>query len=258
MMTARRLTVATLVAAASLAAMLAAGCTSPGPSASTTDIFDVAPFAPGEVLEYQVVTFEGELLGYGTFTAAADAGQLLLRQEYVEAETSAGMTPVTDETSVWVNASTFRPEGGEREIVRRDADGNVTTDRYEWVYGVENNAPRLYQTEHLAGRDERERELRLRQHFYDNESSLWLWRAVDLFEELDSYYVSVNAIEVSQQTVNIRVPQIESVTVPAGEFEAYRLLFRNGRNVRTAWIEVDAPHRVLRWDNGDVVLELLP
>jgi hypothetical protein len=68
----------------------------------------------------------------------------------------------------------------------------------------------------------------------------------------------VNAIERSQQTVNLRVPQTELVTVPAGEFEAYRLLFRNGRAVRSAWIEAAEPHRVLRWDNGSSILELLP
>jgi hypothetical protein len=68
----------------------------------------------------------------------------------------------------------------------------------------------------------------------------------------------VNPIDRAQHTVQLRVPQTEKVTVPAGEFEAYRLLFRTGRAVRTAWIEAAEPHRVLRWDNGDVILELLP
>jgi hypothetical protein len=247
-----------LLTALVTASLLAAGCSSAGPSAATTEVFEAASFAGGETLAYQVVTAEGEVVGHGTLSAIVEGGQLALRQAYSEADPPEGVTPTSDEATVWVDPSTFLPVGGERVIVRRDGDGTVSTERFEWTYGQQNGAARLFQ-ESDDGEDEpREGELRLREHFYDNESSLWLWRSVDLSEDLDAYYVSVNPIEVSQQTVNVRVPQTEMVTVPAGEFEAYRLLFRNGRAVRSAWIEVAAPHRVLRWDNGDVVLELLP
>ena len=40
-------------------------------------------------------------------------------------------------------------------------------------------------------------------------------------------------------------------------FEAWRILLRNGRAVRTAWISIDPPHRVVRWDNGEVIFELV-
>ena len=59
----------------------------------------------------------------------ADAGVIALHQRYVEAETPEGAEPITDDITVWVNASTFRPERGERIAVGRDEDGKSSTDR---------------------------------------------------------------------------------------------------------------------------------
>jgi len=233
-MTYRRPLLLLALAAGLLLAGFATGCASETSSAETSDIFEAAPWRSGESLQYQVVDADGDVLGHGTLESMADAGVIALHQRYVEAETPEGADAVTDDITVWVNASTFRPERGERMAVGRDEDGNVTTDRWEWTYGVEDREP-VITVSHDDGDGEPSRDtLRLRDHFYDNESSLWLWRSVDLTEEHEAFYVSVNALERSQQTVNLRVPQTETVAVPAGEFEAYRLLFRNGRAVRTA------------------------
>src|SRR5262249_14248569 len=99
-------------------------------------------------------------------------------------------------------------------------------------------------------------DLTLRAHAYDNEASLWLWRGLAFADNYEKFYVSVNAFERSQQTVNLRIPRKEPSTVRAGTFQTWRVILRNGRAVRTAWINVDAPHEVVRWDNGDTVLEL--
>ena len=100
-------------------------------------------------------------------------------------------------------------------------------------------------------------ELELQRNYYDNESSLWLWRTLDFNEELDLNYVSVNPIENTQQTVNIQTPAIETIAVPAGTFEAWRLIVRNGRAIRSAWISIDLPHQILQWDNGDIIFRLV-
>ena len=246
------------LAALLLATLVLTSCSPATPSTDTEDVFVTAPFEGGESLRYEVVDITGVervLLGYGTLSVAAEDGRLALQQSYVEADPPEGTTPVTDEVVVWVQPDTFRPVGGERTTVTREQDGTATTTRRQWSYNVDGEGePRL-----TVSRDgEDAGTLGVREHYYDNESSLWLWRSIDLVEEYEAYYVSVNPMERSQQAVNLRVPQVETVTVPAGEFEAYRLLFRTGRAVRTAWIEVAAPHRVVRWDNGETVLELLP
>ncbi|MQC16715.1 MAG: hypothetical protein DWG82_00605 [Chloroflexi bacterium] len=247
----------TSVLIACFTGLLLAGCAIGGPSVETSDIFETAPWQPGESLRYQVANTAGEIIGTGVLSSELDEDRILIRQEYRELETAAGVTPNSDTTSVWVDASTFRPIEGQRAIVRRD-DGGASEERWQWRFAVEEGQPILISTHIEGSREPRERTLRLRDHYYDNESSLWLWRSVDLGEEHEDYYVSVNPLEASQQTIHLRVPQTESVVVPAGEFDSYRLLFRTGRAVRTAWIEAEAPHRVLRWDNGDVTLELMP
>lgn len=257
-MTNRRLLV--LLALVTGLFLASTACTSESSSAETSDIFEAAPWPSGEELQYRVLNSDGDVIGSGTLGAAADGGLIALTQGYVESETPEGATPVTDDAVVWVNASTFRPERGERTVTSRD-DGEVNTERWSWTYGSDEDGDPTVTVEHFDSEDDDDpstRTLRLRDHYYDNESSLWLWRSVNLAEEHEDFYVSVNALEASQQTVNLRVPQTETVTVPAGEFEAYRLLFRNGRSVRTAWIEAAEPHRVLRWDNGSSILELLP
>ena len=240
-----------------LSGMLVGGCATVGSSAETSTIFEAAPWPGGESLEYRVLDSHEEILGFGALSSTADGGLLALRQEYTEAESPDGAEPLSDIVTVWVDPSTFRPQRGERTVVRRDEDGSTSTERWEWRYTQEDGEPVLVSARIDGGGERDERTLRLRDYYYDNESSLWLWRSVEL-EGYDAHYVSVNPIERTQQTVNLRVPQIEMVTVPAGEFEAYRLLLRTGRAVRTAWIETAEPHRVLRWDNGSTILELLP
>ncbi len=240
-------------------ALLLAGCSGATSSSETEDVFVASPFEGGESLRYEVVQLDGTeriLVGHGTLSVEAEDGRLALHQSYVEAETPEGATPVTDDVTVWVQPGTFRPLGGERTVVERGEDGDVSTMRHAWTYVEgegEDDDPRLVVTRDGGN----ERSMRLRDHYYDNESSLWLWRSIDLVPDYEAVYVSVNPMERSQQAVTLRVPQTETITVPAGEFEAYRLLFRTGRAVRTAWIEAAAPHRLLRWDNGQTILELV-
>ncbi len=249
------------VALALLASLLLAGCASGGPSAETTDIFQAAPWASREELNYQVLSSDLEVIGTGTLASMVVDSQIALVQRYFESETPEGLEPLMDEVTVFVNPSTLRPERGTRIARGREDEGDPTFDRWSWHYGANEDGEPTVTFLHFDADDDddpSERTLRLRDHYYDNESSLWLWRSVNLTEEFEAFYVSVNAMERNQQTVSLRVPQTEMITVPAGEFEAYRLLFRNGRAVRTAWIEAAAPHRVLRWDNGSSILELLP
>jgi hypothetical protein len=93
---------------------------------------------------------------------------------------------------------------------------------------------------------------------YENESSLWLWRTLPFAEDYRARYVSVNVVERKRQTVELEVTGQQTITVPAGTFNTWRLQVRNGRATRVAWINVDAPHQIVRWDNGSTVLSLEP
>lgn len=235
---------------------LVAACGPAAPAAETTDIYLAAPWEVGERLEYSLRDETGELLGRGILMARMDdQGRLLLEQRYLEAAPE-GVQPIEDDVVVVVDPTDLRPVSGWRDIVRRDGDGSVVEERYDWEY-LERDGDRVLVSRWFAGDGPaEERELRVRDLHYDNESSLWLWRSIDFIEDYDEHYTSVNPIERTQQTVNLRVPQVEAIEVPSGEFQAWRIIVRTGRAARTAWINVEPPHEVLRWDNGEVIFDL--
>jgi hypothetical protein len=235
--------------------LLLAACSPTASTVETSDIFAGAPWEDGESLSYELHNNLGELVGYGELSASVRDGRVHLQQQYIEADPPGGSEPTRDSVVVVVDPSTLRPVSGERTIVGRESDGSMSETRHEWEYVDIDGELRLIARE-IEGDAVDERDLRVRDHHYDNETALWLWRAIRFAEEFDEHYVSVNPIEPSQATVNLRVPQLESIEVPAGEFDAWRIIVRTGRAVRTAWINADPPHEVLRWDNGEVIFEL--
>ncbi|GMU39895.1 MAG: hypothetical protein AMXMBFR23_07610 [Chloroflexota bacterium] len=239
-----------------LLGLLAAACEGATPSAPTGDVFAGAPWTGPERLEYDLHSGTGELIGHAILTTTVEGDRLVLGQQYVEASAPDGQTPATDTARVVVDAATLRPVEGSREVMRRTESGSLQPESYTWTYGLDDEGNVTMTSVRTIGEETRERTLRIRDHYYDNESSLWLWRALAFEEGFNQNYVSANPVEQSQQTVNLQVPQRETITVPAGEFEAWRLIFRNGRAVRTAWVNAEAPHQVLRWDNSDIVFEL--
>ena len=236
------------------AVVLVAACSAATPSAETSRIVSQVPLADGERYVYELVTIEGQLLGRGELTTRLEGTRFVLSQQY-EGVPQDGRAPATDVTELAVDASTFAPFGALREAVREEDDGATERERWEWAYTQDAEDGLLSITRTEDG-NERNNELKLRSDHYDNESSLWLWRTLDFDEELDLNYVSVNPIERTQQTVNIQTPAIETIEVPAGTFEAWRLIVRNGRAIRSAWVNSLPPHQVVQWDNGDVIFRL--
>ncbi len=236
-------------------AVALAGCDGATPRGKAEDVVAQIPFAPGERLVYAIRDAADTRLGTGTLIVAQQDGHLELRQTYEEAAPPSGLPPSTDGGSVEVDAKTLRPLAGTRQIARRDGDV-APVDGYTWTYGEVSGKDVLRSTAIRHGKSPSLKDITLRDHYYDNETSLWLWRTLDFAEGYNRFYVSANAVEQEQQTVSLSIPQRETIKVPAGTFETWRLIFRSGRAVRTAWVNVDAPHEVVRWDNGDVVFEL--
>jgi len=241
-----------------LVALFAFACTTPTSSGTIADLAGDIPFADGEVLRYSLHNDLDEVVGYGDLTVRAEGESWVLEQRYVEADPPSGAEPTTDVVVVRVDAATLKPAGGSRQVDERTRDGRRAQQGFEWSYGVDGEGRAVITSTRIDGGDREQREQRLRDHYYDNESSLWLWRTLRFVEEYEQQYISVNAIERSQQTVNVRVPLRQTIAVPAGEFDTWRLLIRNGRAVRTAWVNAAPPHQVVQWDNGDIVFKLEP
>jgi len=245
---------ALFIALAEVAASLLLACEATTPSAATSDVVDVVAFVDGEQLTYELVNVENELQGTGVLTVRTEGSRLVLEQRYESTGGTDG-EPSTDVVTVAVDAATLRPFGGLREASRAMNDGSRQHEVYDWVYDVDGDVTGLAYESTIDG-ERSDGELELREHHYDNETSLWLWRTLPFADDFEASYVSVNPIAGTQQTVTVQTPSIETIEVPAGTFETWRLIVRNGRALRSAWINVEAPHEIVQWDNGDVIFRL--
>ena len=236
-----------------LLGLVAASCAGGDASSDTEDIVRAVPFRDGERLVYELVDADGEVVGRGAFTATARGDSFELVQSYEEIETPAGERAIIDVSVAIVDAASLKPLSTERTIQRRDPEDDEAYSAM-YVLGGE-DGPQLVTTQ-LRDGEERTREIELLDHYYENESSLWIWRAIALEEGFEANYVSVNVRDASQATARLVMVDRQTIEVPAGRFETWRLQVRNGRDTRVAWIHVEPPHEIVQWDNGTLFLRL--
>ncbi len=230
-------------------AVACAGAERPG---GTADLVTTVPFGAGERAVYTLHDNSGDIVARGTLSVTAGAGRMFLGQSYQAFDAESDAEPL-DESVVAVDAATLKPLSLVRAVRSEGRD-----EQYRSDYAVDlatGLASTVKLTADREGKRE-ERELTLQDHYYDNESSLWLWRTLGLVDGYEARYVSVNHLDRSQQTVILRAIDRQTIEVPAGTFEAWRLQVRNGRATRVVWINVDAPHQVVQWDNGSIVFRL--
>ena len=204
-------------------------------------VVDSVPFEAGERAVYALHNNRGEVVARGTLSVTRDGDDLLLAQSYTRLD---GDGEPTDEVFVTVEATTLAPLRLVRTVQTADGEDRYTAD-YEAV--SEAAATVLFDST-VDGKSER-RELDLGEHYYDNESSLWLWRTLDFAQGYEQRYTAVNHLERNQQTVILRVIDRQTVEVPAGTFEAFKttLTALDGEGGgSTMWISQDAPRRTVR------------
>lgn len=96
---------------------------------------------------------------------------------------------------------------------------------------------------------------------YDSWSDLFVWRTIDFSEDYDEKYAdSLSCTLDRTQVINteLRVKGIEEVEVAAGTFEAWRLEIKSGGATQNAWFTTDDERRLVKYDNGNLVFELMP
>jgi hypothetical protein len=206
---------------------LIAACGGGGASKPATDIVSVVPWKDSEKLTYVLSDKSGRQTATGTFTVTRQGAQTVLTQSYV----SGGNT---DETSVTVDSQTLKPISSRRVIEGTDEQ------TIEVTY-TEQGA--------LIRQGERQSGLSVPEHAYDNDTSLFLWRTIDFREGYTARYVTIITNRRSRQDVDLTVTGRESVSVPAGQFNAWRLEIKPENARQVAWF-ADTPERtLLKYDN---------
>lgn len=232
-----------LVAAVALVLLTGAACTSEASLTGTEDVPVDAPWGDGEEAHYILKNDEGRELGTGTLRVERDGDTYRLSQEY--------RSPTdTDQLTSVVRVEDMKPVSFERKASR---DGDVR--------GVEATYTETQVLATFTGGGSRDRTRDRPEHAYDNESFLFVWRAMPLEDDFAARVVGV-AFDVLGRSIvtpvaTVRVVHQETVEVPAGTFEAWRVEALTGGNTVVAWIAVDAPHHLVKYDSGrDVVYEL--
>lgn len=207
----------------------------------TEDIVSAIPWPDQERAEYVLLDRESlEERGRGVLAVARQGGRFELRLRFENEEAS-------DESVVLVDAATLRPLS-----VRREFRGEETR-VIEGEYDVEEGIVQITET---SDGDERRVPLRLKEHYYDNESSLFLWRTVAFSEGYEASYYAALTNQNTQQVVTLEVVGTEEVTVPAGTFRAWRVEIRAAGVKQVAWY-ADTPERPLvQYDNSLQLFQL--
>ena len=223
----RRARLATLLGVVLLLPLvvLLAACSTSAGGGGTDDIVSQVRLVDGERFVYRLLDLDGELVGRGTFTTTRNGDTFELRQSYADLA-PAGAGSVVDESLVVVDAATLQPVTMQRTIQPRGGD------------------------------DARTGELRLREHYYEDQSSLWLWRTLAFDEDLELRYTAVDPREGSQVTAALMQVDRQLRETPAGSFDSWVIQIRTGRETVNVWVHVQPPHEVVRFDNGRLFFEL--
>ena len=194
----------------------------------TSDIVGAIPWQGDESLSYRLENGRGELIGRATLTVDVRNGRTALSQQF---RSDAG----SDETSVVVDSRTLKPASARREIVSPDE-----TEVLEVSY-TEDGA--------LIKQGERQSGLAVPEHAYDNDTSLFLWRTLPFAAGYEARYVTIITNRRSRDTVTLRVTGRESVSIPAGTFDAWRLEISASNARQIAWYADTASRPLLKYDN---------
>lgn len=153
--------------------------------------------------------------------------------------------PFRDDGTVTADAETLRPEYSLRTVV--DDEGKRRTHESQYDAEAVHMTTTASDSVHEADRglpepDEKSPD----PAWYDDESLLWLVRGVPLQSGYSGAYWDVAAAIGRLIAVDIEVTGRERVSVPAGEFNTWKVEVKTSSITQAFWVEAEAPHRIIR------------
>ncbi len=92
--------------------------------------------------------------------------------------------------------------------------------------------------------------------WYGDESIFWLVRGIPLRSGFQADFTNLNPSNGRVFDVGVLVQEQERVSVPAGEFETWRVRIRTASITQLFWVEAAAPHRVIKARLDSITYEL--
>jgi hypothetical protein len=228
--------------ALALAVLLAAACAG-SEEIVAQDVVSEIPWGPHENARYRLLQGD-DVVGSGEISLAVRGNLAVFAQQFdIPGE------EVTDTVSVTAHSETLRPSSVQRVI-----DGPKGARRCEARYG--NGVAHI---EQHAEKEERKDDLNVPEKSYDTWTDLFVWRTLPFAEGYEVKYAGVLSCSLAKPDLLsevLKVKELETVSVPAGTFEAWRLEIRSGGRTQHAWYADDDARTLVRYDNGELVFEL--
>ena len=217
-------------------AMVALGCNSGGAAALA---LGPAPWQDGGQALYDVLDRQGTRLGSEEILFAKDGEAWVL--------TVADKIPPLEQTSkVRIDAATLKPLGGDKTIRSQGTDVTIKT-----AY-----AGGKLQIDAVVNGENRSANTAVPANALDNDQLLMTLRAAPFAEGYRARLVTVVPGNATKVNTTVTVKGKETVQVPAGSFEAWRVELDFGQVKQSAWYQVEAPHEMVQYDNGATRLVL--
>lgn len=235
-----------LLLAPVLAVFVLAGCY-PTNDVETTDVVTTIPWGDHEEAEYILLDRDGkDEIGTGTLIVDRNEEDQFEFQINFEGESG------SDLASVLVDANTLKPIFVQRER-HVDSEDSLT----EGEYTVDEDGDPILDIRTVENGNERTVPMRLdKEHYYDNEASLFIWRTIPFAADYEVSYHSVLAVAGSIQTITLRVRREEEITVPAGTFQTWRVEIKTSDRRQEAWFSTDPSHVMVQYDNSFQLFKL--
>lgn len=233
-----------MIAALGMLGALVVACSSASDSViSNTEVIFEIPWDGPETARYHIVD-RSDVEGLGILTLEEKGGTLVLSQVFDIPEED-----VTDFVIVEADPVTLRPW-----TVSRVIDGPDGQRLCDAIYAV--SSVRVDQVGEDGNRTD---VIDVPDRSYDTWGDLFLWRTLNFRVGFEVSYRDVLSCSLSQPellTVGLTVKEIETVAVPAGTFDAWRLEIRSGGGTQEAWFSIDDGNVLVKYDNGLQVWEL--
>jgi hypothetical protein len=234
--------VPSLLAALPLLALALAACASETSILSGRDIVSRTPWEGDEEALYRLMD-GGEEKGSGLLRIESRNGEFRFTQEFESEE-------FRDEVVAVADRETLQPQSVQRLIEGPEGERR-------WQVEYEGGTVVVMQRSEDG---ERRDELTVPTRSYDSWTDVFLWRTIDFREGYEATYADVLSATLTKPQVitqTLKVTGKETVEVPAGSFEAWRLEIRSSDGTQRAWYADTEEQTLVRYDNGNLVFELL-
>jgi hypothetical protein len=228
---------------------LTAACRSTDSGVVTEDVVSQVPFPDAERATYELTDDDGDAEGSGFLATRQDGDDYLVIQDFGDDDGNSDCWLVLAD-------SQLKPAEVFRQIVRVD-DGEEDSVQITVTYS-EDSVDSVF----AAGGESKTEEGELPRNHYDSLTEVFLVRTLDFVDGEEYAFNSVftarpDGRDVASDETIFEIEGQESLDVPAGEYETWRIGIRGGFGAdRTAWVNVEEPHELVRFDFGFLVYEL--